>query len=102
MPMFSAKPIGHVGGHMKTWPRGMQCPPKKSSSSRNVLSKKVLQLPCLENRSPMHPVETSQETKKPIGVPSIVVTLLRDMNGGHDACSRIQWWSGLLWHRCPM
>lgn len=37
---------------------------KKSSRSRNVLSKKVLKPPCLANQSPMHTVETSPETKK--------------------------------------
>ena len=34
----------------KTLLQHMKCPRKKSSSSRNVLSKKVLKLPCIANQ----------------------------------------------------
>jgi hypothetical protein len=60
------KPLGPAVGQTLTVLQRMKCPPKKSSSFRNVWSKKVLNLPCLANQSPRPTVETSPGTKKPI------------------------------------
>jgi hypothetical protein len=49
-PIFYSRPIEPVVGQTLTLLRRMQCPPKKSSSSRNVLWKKDLQRPCIVKR----------------------------------------------------
>jgi len=61
-----------------------------------------LKPPCIANRWPMLTVEKSPETKKPMWSPCVVAKLLRDMRGGHYACSLIRWWSCILSTLCPM
>src|SRR5262245_59780724 len=48
--IFYSRPIEPVVGPMQTLLWRMKYPPKKSSSSRNVLSKRVLKLLCIANR----------------------------------------------------
>ena len=48
--IFYSRPNGPVVGQMQTLLWRMKYPPKKLSSSRNVLSKKVLKLLCIANR----------------------------------------------------
>src|SRR5262245_44567907 len=102
MRIFYSKLTGHVGGQTPTSLRRMTCPRKKSSSSRSVLSRKDLKLPCIANQSLMHTGAKSPEMKKPICLPCVVVKLLRDESGGLYACSLIKWWSWILSMQCPM